>query len=70
MQDLFFEAVAMRRISMLTRLAAGGESSSCDKALALDWLSELTVELEKRLDEYDLKSPCSGDVSGGGSSLQ
>lgn len=69
-QDLLFETVAMRRIALLSRLAASGESSSSEKDLALGWLSELTADLEKRLDEYEIKNPLLGDSSGGGSSLQ
>ncbi|EDH6597763.1 hypothetical protein CB467_15790 [Salmonella enterica subsp. enterica serovar Goverdhan] len=54
----------------LTRLIANSKCTGCEKDIALAWLSELTSDLESKLDEYEGKSPQKGGLSGGGSRFQ
>lgn len=63
MQDLFFETIALKRIGLLVRFAAQSKCTGGEKDLVLSWLSELTDELEQKLDAVDTKNP----LIGGGS---
>ncbi|EHW4288324.1 hypothetical protein K2637_002667 [Salmonella enterica subsp. enterica serovar Lagos] len=69
-QDLFMETIALQRIALFTRLIAKSNCTGCEKDIALAWLSELTSDLESKLDEYESKSPREGGLSGGGSRFQ
>lgn len=62
-QDLFFETIAFQRIALVAKLVATGECSGEEKDLALAWLSELTTELEKKLDGYEKENTKCGGVS-------
>ena len=66
MQDLLFESIALRRIALFTKLVSRGGCSGDEKDVALEWLGELTADLQNKLDEYDEKCPHSGGVSRGG----
>lgn len=70
MQDLFLETIAFQRIALFTRLIAKSNCTGCEKDIALAWLSELTSDLESKLDEYENKTPSNGGISGGGSRFQ
>ena len=70
MQDLFLEPIALQRIALFTRLIAKSNCTGCEKDIALAWLSELTSDLESKLDEYENKTPSNGGISGGGSRFQ
>ncbi|EBC7384228.1 hypothetical protein KK526_004345, partial [Salmonella enterica] len=59
-QDLFLETIALQRIALFTRLIANSKCTGCEKDIALAWLSELTSDLESKLDEYEGKSPQKG----------
>ncbi|VUF53570.1 FIG01046174: hypothetical protein [Escherichia phage ESSI2_ev040] len=69
-QDLFLETIALQRIALFTRLIAKSNCTGCEKDIALAWLSELTSDLESKLDEYENKTPSNGGISGGGSRFQ
>lgn len=66
MQDLLFESIALRRITLFTKLVSRGGCSVDEKDVALEWLGELTADLQHKLDAYDEKSPQSGGDSRGG----
>lgn len=70
MQDLFLETIALQRIALFTRLIVKSNCTGCEKDIALAWLSELTSDLESKLDEYENKTPSNGGISGGGSRFQ
>lgn len=70
MQDLFLETIALQRIALFTRLIAKSNCTGCEKDIALAWLSELTSDLESKLDEYENKTPSNGGISRGGSRFQ
>ncbi|MGC6387247.1 hypothetical protein ACMV8I_06205 [Ewingella sp. S1.OA.A_B6] len=66
MRDLFFEAIALQRIELVTRLVSLGKCEAEDRALVVDWVAELSADLVKRLDEYEKQNPQDGgDESGG-----
>ncbi|EAO4418421.1 hypothetical protein C5363_15610 [Salmonella enterica subsp. enterica serovar Newport] len=69
-QDLFLETIALQRIALFTRLIANSKCTGGEKDIALAWLSELTSDLENKLDEYEGKSPQKGGLSGGRSRFQ
>ncbi|EPJ7089555.1 hypothetical protein NK529_003991 [Citrobacter amalonaticus] len=69
-QDLFLETIALQRIALFTRLIAKSNCTGCEKDIALAWLSELTSDLESKLDEYENKTPRNGGISGCGSRFQ
>lgn len=70
MQDLLFEAIALRRIALFTKLVSTGRCSGDEKDVALEWLGELTADLQRKLDAYEEKNPQSGGVSRGGSGFK
>ncbi|WP_333891736.1 hypothetical protein [Atlantibacter subterraneus] len=70
MQDLFFETIALKRIGLLVRFAAQSKCTGGEKDLVLSWLSELTDELEQKLDAVDTKNPLSGGISDSRGGLQ
>lgn len=70
MQDLLFETIAAQRIGLLAKLAALSNCSGDEKDVIFSWLIELSADLEKKLDSYELKNPRSGGVSQCGGSFQ
>ena len=55
---------------LLDGMLAKSNCTGCEKDIALAWLSELTSDLESKLDEYENKTPSNGGISGGGSRFQ
>ena len=53
MRDLFFEKIAVQRMVLMSRLVSIGNCDHEEKAIALDWLAELSAELLASLDGYD-----------------
>lgn len=67
MQDLLFETVALQRIVLFSKLVAAGKCTNDEKDVALVWLGELTLELQRQIDMYENKeAPVTGRFSGGG----
>lgn len=67
MQDLLFEGIALQRIVLFSKLISTADCSNDEKDVALAWLGELIADLQKQLDEYEIKkAPVSGAISGGG----
>lgn len=54
MQDYFFESLKLQRIDLFLKLVASSDCSEDEKSLAIQWVSELTDELMKkvRIQEY------------------
>ncbi|OAE10008.1 hypothetical protein [Pantoea sp. OXWO6B1] len=54
MQDYFFESFKLQRIDLFLKLVASSDCSEDEKSLAIQWVSELTDELMKkvRIQEY------------------
>ncbi|MCZ5325574.1 hypothetical protein O5699_24950 [Escherichia coli] len=60
------ETIALQRIALFTRLIAKSNCTGCEKDIALAWLSELTSDLESKLDEYESKNPGKGAYQAAG----
>ncbi|SSH60214.1 Uncharacterised protein [Klebsiella pneumoniae] len=52
MKDLFMESLALQRIELMPRLVANSDCSDDDKEVAISWLSELTIDLVTRMNDY------------------
>ncbi|MGG5217026.1 hypothetical protein ACQZ19_13640 [Rahnella variigena] len=53
MQDLFFETIAVQRMALMSRLVSVGACNQEEKAIALEWLAELSAELLESFAKYD-----------------
>lgn len=53
MRDLFFETIAVQRMALMSRLVSVGTCNQEEKAIALDWLAELSAELLDSFAKYD-----------------
>lgn len=49
MQDYFFESLKLQRIDLFLKLIASSNCSEDEKSLAIQWVSELTDELMKKV---------------------
>lgn len=49
MQDYFFEYLKLQRIDLFLKLVASSECSEDEKNLAIQWVSELTDDLMKKV---------------------
>lgn len=49
MQDYFFESLKLQRIDLFLKLVASSDCSEDEKNLAIQWVSELTDELMKKV---------------------
>lgn len=50
---IFFECLKLQRIDFFLKLVASSECSADEKNLAIQWVSELTDELMKKLREHE-----------------
>lgn len=55
MQDLFFETVTVQRIGLLLKMVTRSDSTSSERDLVLNWLTELASDLESRLENLEIK---------------
>ncbi|HCT2144820.1 hypothetical protein [Klebsiella pneumoniae] len=53
MQDYLLESLKLQRIDFFIKLVAASECSDEEKRLAIQWVSELTDELIKRIEGLD-----------------
>ncbi|ADD78333.1 Hypothetical Protein PANA_3166 [Pantoea ananatis LMG 20103] len=53
MQDYFFESLKLQRIDLFLKLVVSSECSENEKNLAIQWVSELTDELMKKVRSND-----------------
>jgi len=53
MQDYFFEYLKLQRIDLFLKLVASSECSEDERDLALQWVSELTDELMRKVRSHD-----------------
>ncbi|WP_210452063.1 hypothetical protein [Pantoea ananatis] len=53
MQDYFFESFKLQHIYLFLKLVALGECSEDEKNLAIQWVSELTDELMKKVRSHE-----------------
>ncbi|WP_435318300.1 hypothetical protein [Klebsiella variicola] len=53
MQDYLLESLKLQRIDFFIKLVAASECSDEEKRLAIQWVSELTDELIKRIEALD-----------------
>lgn len=53
MQDYLLESLKLQRIDFFIKLVAASECSDEEKRLAIEWVSELTDELIKRIEALD-----------------
>ncbi|WP_139108591.1 hypothetical protein [Edwardsiella tarda] len=49
MQDYFMESLRLQRIDFFLRLVASSDCSEEEKALAIQWVAELTDELMAKI---------------------
>ena len=63
MQDLFFETVTVQRIGLLLKMVTRSESTSSERDLVLNWLTELASDLESRLENLEIKKNQHGCAS-------
>ncbi|CQH24976.1 MULTISPECIES: hypothetical protein [Yersinia] len=68
--DLLLESLALQRIDLVARLVAAGGSTDGDRALAIAWIAELTMDLVVKLDEYEQRIPQNGGCISEGRNLQ
>ncbi len=66
MRDLFFEAIALQRIELVTRLVSLGKCEAGDRELVVDWVAELSADLVRKLDEFEKQNPQKGGKGSGG----
>ncbi|MGP2415830.1 hypothetical protein ACTUSQ_16895 [Pantoea ananatis] len=53
MQDYLFESLKLQRIDLFLKLVASSDCSEDEKSLAIQWVSELTDELMKKVRSYE-----------------
>lgn len=53
MQDYFFESLKLQRIDLFLKLVASSDCSEDEKSLAIQWVSELTDELMKKVRSHE-----------------
>ncbi|WP_213714988.1 hypothetical protein [Cedecea lapagei] len=53
MQDCLFESLKLQRIDFFIKLVAASECSEDEKRLAIQWVSELTDELMKKIRSHE-----------------
>ncbi|MGP2485637.1 hypothetical protein ACTUTK_00415 [Pantoea ananatis] len=53
MKDCFFESLKLQRIDLFLKLVASSECSEDEKNLAIQWVSELTDELMKKVRTHE-----------------
>ncbi|MBQ0955666.1 hypothetical protein [Serratia symbiotica] len=56
MQDYLFESLKLQRIDFFIKLVAASECSNEEKRLAIQWVSELTDELMRKVRTHDYSS--------------
>jgi len=53
MQDYFLESMKLQRIDFFIKLVAASDCSEEEKRLAIQWVSELTDELMRKVRNHD-----------------
>lgn len=53
MQDYFSESMKLQRIDFFLKLVAASDCSEEEKRLAIQWVSELTDELMRKVRSHD-----------------
>jgi len=53
MQDFFMESIKLQRIDFFMKLVAASDCSEEEKALAIQWVSELIDQLMHKLKRYE-----------------
>lgn len=53
MQDHFFESLKLQRIDLFLKLVSSSDCSEDEKSLAIQWVSELTDELMKKVRSHE-----------------
>lgn len=53
MHDYFFESLKLQRIDLFLKLVASSECSEDEKNLAIQWVSELTDEIMKKVRSHE-----------------
>ncbi|TKK36388.1 hypothetical protein [Pantoea agglomerans] len=53
MQDYFLESMKLQRIDFFIKLVAASDCSEEEKRLAIQWVSELTDELMRKIRNHD-----------------
>lgn len=53
MQDYFLESMKLQRIDFFIKLVAASDCSDEEKHLAIQWVSELTDELMRKVRNHD-----------------
>ncbi|MFB4413051.1 hypothetical protein [Pantoea sp. ANP04] len=53
MQDCFLESMKLQRIDFFIKLVAASDCSEEEKRLAIQWVSELTDELMRKVRNHD-----------------
>lgn len=53
MQDIFLESMKLQRIDFFIKLVAASDCSEEEKRLAIQWVSELTDELMRKVRNHD-----------------
>ncbi|WP_205957006.1 hypothetical protein [Pantoea stewartii] len=53
MQDYFFEYLKLQRIDLFLKLVASSQCNEDEKNLAIQWVSELTDELMKKVRSHE-----------------
>ncbi|PQK98902.1 hypothetical protein CG435_15255 [Pantoea ananatis] len=53
MHDCFFESMKLQRIDLFLKLVASSDCSEDEKNLAIQWVSELTDELMKKVRSHE-----------------
>ncbi len=53
MQDYFLESLKLQRIDFFIKLVAASDCSEQEKALAIQWVSELTNELMSKIRNHE-----------------
>jgi hypothetical protein len=62
MQDYFLESLKLQRIDFFIKLVAASDCSEQEKALAIQWVSELTDDLLAKIRQHEYASSI-GDSS-------
>lgn len=53
MRDYFLESMKLQRIDLFMKLVAASDCSEDEKQLAIQWVSELTDELMRKLRSHE-----------------
>ncbi|WP_336748581.1 hypothetical protein [Pantoea vagans] len=53
MQDYFLESMKLQRIDLFMKLVAASDCSEDEKRIAIQWVSELTDELMRKVRNHD-----------------